>query len=474
MFPSVSGAVVDPAPLPPESPGAPPAAELSTEHLEAEIVGLAAHLASAMCRWLLLVAEFDRRGAAEAWECTTTAQWLSWRCAVAPATAREHVRVARALGELPLVREAFASGALSYSKVRAIVRAATPATERELVDLAQVATAAQLERLVNLYGKAVEAAISDEVLEAREARRGVDRYVDERGMHVYVVRLPPEEGLVVDKALEAAGDARYRERRREAKAVGGEDARPERVPVAEARADALMRVVELGRLATLAPDTELREQYVVTLHVKPDEVRVGDDGSYELGNGVRLHPKLARRLGCDALVQLAIEGGEAEGDAPSSLNRGRTVRLATRDQRREILSRHDTCVFPACRAPASWCQVHHLWDWIDGGPTDMDNLVPLCRRHHGALHTRGWRLVRDPFGRFDAIGPDGRYMWAGPPPASGDAGDAVAMLAGRGGLDGGDVGPCAGRRGERFDYADAVTALMSHVDALRDCARQRC
>lgn len=96
---------------------------------------------------------------------------------------------------------AFETGELSYSKVRALVRAATPATEHELVDLAREATAAQLERLVNLYGKAVEAAISDETMEARDARRGADRYVDEHGMHVYVLRVPPEEGLIVDKAI---------------------------------------------------------------------------------------------------------------------------------------------------------------------------------------------------------------------------------------------------------------------------------
>jgi hypothetical protein len=86
--------------------------------------------------------------------------------------------VARALEGLPLVQGAFETGELPYSKVRALVRAATPATEHELVDLAREATAAQLERLVNLYGKAVEAAISDETMEARDARRGADRYVD--------------------------------------------------------------------------------------------------------------------------------------------------------------------------------------------------------------------------------------------------------------------------------------------------------
>jgi hypothetical protein len=432
---------------------------LPTERLEAEIVGLAAHLASSMCRWLLMVGEFDRRSACEEWECTSTAQWLSWRCALSPATAREHVRVARALEELPLVRAVFDTGELSYSKVRALVRAATPATERELVDLAREATAAQLERLVNLYGKAVEAAVSDETMEARDARRGADRYVDEHGMHVYVLRVPPEEGLIVDKAMEASDDVLYRQRRRD----GGGD---ERVPVAQRRADALMRVIELGRAAALQPDVEMPPQYLVTLHVRPGDVRIGDDGAYELGNGVRLNPKLARRLGCDALVQLAVDG---EGRS-SSLDRGRTVRLATRDQRRTLLAAHATCAFPGCQAPSSWCQIHHVVDWIANGPTDLDNLLPLCHRHHDAIHKRGWRLVRGRDGRWDALGPDGRYMWAGPPPASArDIAEAVAALEASLGAARGELRP--GRRGERFDVDAAVIALASRDPRMREHAR---
>jgi hypothetical protein len=441
-----------------------PTTDLPTERLEAEIVGLAARMAGAMCRWLLLVAEFDRREAYEAWECTSTAQWLSWRCAISAPTAREHVRVARALVDLPLVRAAFASGELSYSKVRAVVRAATPATEGDLVELAREATAAQLERLVVAFGKAVEEATSDETVRAREARRGVERFVDERGMHVYVLTLPPEEGLIVDKALEHASDVQYRERRRAA-SDAGEEAAP--VPVAQRRADAMMRVIELGRMAALKPDAEVQPQYLVTLHVRPGDVSIGEDGAYELGNGVRLNPKLAKRLGCDALVQLAIEGD----DETSSLNRGRTVRLATRDQRRAVLAKHHTCVFPACEAPASWCQMHHLQYWTDDGPTDLENLAPLCRRHHGAVHQRGWRLVQRPGDdRFDAVGPDGRYMWAGPPLAAG--GDATLRDA-----DMAEVGPgtapWAGRRRERFDLDLAVIALTSGDPATHAVARDR-
>jgi hypothetical protein len=78
------------------------------ELVERDICELAAHLAAATCRWLLLVAEFDERGGWAEWGVSTCAHWLSWRCGIAPRSAREHARVARALTTLPLVREAFA------------------------------------------------------------------------------------------------------------------------------------------------------------------------------------------------------------------------------------------------------------------------------------------------------------------------------------------------------------------------------
>jgi hypothetical protein len=121
------------------------------DRLEREIGELAAHIHAATCRWLALVAEFDRR---EGWAqegCKSCAHWLSWRCALAPPAAREHVRVARRLCELPLTQAAFGRGELSYSQVRALSRVATPELEPTLLELARYATAAQLERALRAY-----------------------------------------------------------------------------------------------------------------------------------------------------------------------------------------------------------------------------------------------------------------------------------------------------------------------------------
>ena len=97
------------------------------ERLEAQICELAGHLAAATCRFLVLLGDFDARRGWASWEMTSCAQWLSWKCQMSSGTAREHVRVARALRDLPVIRARFAAARLSYAKVRALTRIATPA-----------------------------------------------------------------------------------------------------------------------------------------------------------------------------------------------------------------------------------------------------------------------------------------------------------------------------------------------------------
>lgn len=102
---------------------------MPTERLEAAASELAAHLAAATCRFLVMIGELDQRQAWAGWGMASCAHWLSWHCAIGSGAAREHVRVARAMADLPLLRAAFAEGRLSYSKMRAVTRIATPAIE---------------------------------------------------------------------------------------------------------------------------------------------------------------------------------------------------------------------------------------------------------------------------------------------------------------------------------------------------------
>src|SRR5436190_3147985 len=201
MFDSDRSGSIFAAVSPPSDVAASPAepARVPLERLEAEICELAGHLAAATCRFLVLLADFDARRGWASWEMSSCAQWLSWKCQLSSGTAREHVRVARALRDLPVIRARFAAAALSYAKVRALTRIATAATEAGLAELAGPRTANQLERFARAH-RQVSAA---DDAEARVRRRLAWRF-EEDGSLSGTFRLPPLQGAVLLKALRAA------------------------------------------------------------------------------------------------------------------------------------------------------------------------------------------------------------------------------------------------------------------------------
>ena len=173
------------------------------EVLEREITTLASQIHAATCRWLELVAEYDAREGWAQWGCRSCAHWVSWQCGIAPGPAREHVRVARRLGELPLIRAAFAEGELSFSKVRALTRVEKVEREADLLDLARHATASQLERLLRAYRGVVAA---EQAARGGRAERWLAIDHDDDGSVLVRGRFPAEEGALIVAALQAAQD----------------------------------------------------------------------------------------------------------------------------------------------------------------------------------------------------------------------------------------------------------------------------
>lgn len=128
-----------------------PVTEVPLAELGDRIVGLAGRLAAATCRWLLLVAEFDRREGFAGWGLASTARWLSHTCGLSRRTALEHVRVAVALRDIPALAAEMRRGRLSYSQVRAISRVVEPGDDVVVADLVQAAqhcSVGQLESVV--------------------------------------------------------------------------------------------------------------------------------------------------------------------------------------------------------------------------------------------------------------------------------------------------------------------------------------
>ena len=380
-------------------------AVLPTKALEAEIATLYSKLSAETCRWLLLVAELDRREAYLKWGCHTCAHWLSWHCGVAMRAAQDQVRVARRLGELPRVTEAFSKGELSYSKVRALTRVADSDSEMRLLELALDSTAAQLERIVSAYRRATTAPEPGGLRDRRFASVGWD----DDGCLELRARLTPEEGAIVMKALDQARDELFHE--------AGDDAvsaeRPDGRPIRERRttnADALVRLAEAG-VAAHGARAGGGDSTQIVVHVDAGTLEAGAEdgqpGRCELEHGPGIHTNTARGLACDAAVVTILE---RDGQPLSVGRKTRTIPPAIR---RALRARDRGCRFPGCTADR-FVDAHHIEHWADGGATELGNLIQLCRRHHRLIHEGVVRVEAGPDGTFVFRGRHGSALPASP------------------------------------------------------------
>ncbi len=354
-----------------------PSVQTSLEVLEYEICTLAARLASETCRWLLLVAEFDAREGWAEWGLNSCAEWLSWRCGIGIGAARDHVRVARMLGCLPLVQAAFAAGELSYSKVRALTRVASEKTEAELVELARHATGAQLEKLCGKYGQVLRA--TREQARAMNERQALHLHWDDDGMLIVHGRLAPEDGAALMRALEQA--------------AASVPADTQEFGAAAVRAQALVGLATGG-----SQDVEL------VVHVDAQTLSAEEIGQQaEVEGGPVLAPETVRRLGCDAALVAIIE----RDGKPLSV--GRRTRAIPPALRRALRSRDQGCRFPGC-THSRYLHAHHIEHWARGGATEIDNLLELCSHHHRLVHEGGFTVTGRAGGEPEFRAPDGRLI----------------------------------------------------------------
>ena len=241
------------------NPGAAPVSDYQRrtaeiDRLGDEIAVLSAQIQAATYELLVRLREFDKH---EGWGhhgAKSCAHWLAWRTSLDPGAAREWVRVARAIEHLPALSEAMRKGEVSYSKVRALTRIASPETDASLVELARAGTAAHIERIVRAcrrYGPKEE--------RDKERRMHDSRYVqfshDEDGMLILRARLDPVAGAAVVRALDAAAEAIYQKERPKAAsgnahASDGEDAPPPARPIARraSRRAAIVRAMNSPRV----------------------------------------------------------------------------------------------------------------------------------------------------------------------------------------------------------------------------------
>lgn len=403
----------------PAAPSSPPAASrldrAAAESLGERIQQQAALIAEATCEFLLMVADFDECEAI-GWFAglKSTAHWLAWACSMSPGTAREHVRVARALPAMPRTVAAFRAGGLSYSKVREMTRVADRVDEEVLVDLARAMTASQLARALSSFRAVEGARLGQDSI--RQASWGVR----EDGMVEIRAVLPPEAGAelvtALDLALEQDGhDAPVDGTTEEASSASAAESSAEAARATAAatatttatleqrRADALVELAR-GYLGSAPADRSGQDHHLVVVQVSAEalirDVPAGTPatprgigvGAHVVGPDIPLEPATAERLACTGKVAVTITDRTGE-----VLHLGRARRLASPAQRRALRLRDRTCSFPGCHQ-ARHLDAHHVTPWSQGGGTDIDGLALLCRRHHVIVHEGGHRLVPRPAG----------------------------------------------------------------------------
>jgi hypothetical protein len=179
---------------------------LPIDDLDKAIVSLAARISSATYELLVLVRQFDERAGWVKWGFENCTDWLHWRCDLGMSAAREKVRVAHAMKILPAIATAFATGELSYSKVRPLTRAARPDNERMLLDFALKTTAARVEERCRELRCGTVDSISEEhrAYAGRSLRIHRDR---EHGTITFTAELPIETGGLLEKAIDHARDS---------------------------------------------------------------------------------------------------------------------------------------------------------------------------------------------------------------------------------------------------------------------------
>ncbi len=365
-----------------------------------------------MHRLLADVRAFDEAGYWADEGALSCAAWLSWRVGWTPGTGREHVRVARALGTLPAIDAALRDGRLSYSKVRALTRVATPATEAALVADALATTASQLEVICRKFAtvRRMAALTADDV----QARRLVTRRERADGMVVIEATLPADEAAIVYAAIEraaadlgtkadgpsgAASDdgSRLAPTAPTAPIDSAEDgsatAPADHVPAGTRAAPRLDRADGLVAMsqATLRGDRPWRSAVEVVVTVSRDVLATAIDAGAvaavgTFADGTCVSAETARRLACDCGVVEMHE--DAHGRALSVGRRTRTIPPAIA---RALARRDTTCRFPGC-TNRRFLDGHHVIHWAHGGQTSIDNLIHLCNRHHGFVHEHGYRI----------------------------------------------------------------------------------
>jgi len=335
----------------------------SLDQLEDDIISLSSHINSMEYEFMVLLREFDLRQGWKEYLFNNCAEWLNMKCGMAPGTAREKMRVANGLFDLPQISAAFQKGDLSYSKARYLTRIATPTTEDHLLDFAIKATASQVDRHC-MELRNVQRNVSIHDANRLHERRYLSCSSHSDGSVTLSVELPKETADLVMKALEKAASS-------------------DAADLFKQQADALVEIAKSYLSGGSDKKASTADHYQVCVHVDENALRGAPDTCSSKSD---LPIETVRRLCCDSSLVVATE--DEHGNTKELSRKHRVVHPSLR---RKLMSRDRGCRFPGC-THEKWLTAHHIVHWADGGETTAENLLMLCSKHHRLLHEGGFEI----------------------------------------------------------------------------------
>jgi hypothetical protein len=406
---------------------------------------------------------------------SSCAQWLNLHCGIGEVAAREKLRVAHALANLPQITAAFRDGRVSYSKARAMTRVATPENEATLLNVALHGTASHVERTVRLFRRIER--LEEAQAAADSYRQRLVRYrYDEDGSVLIQARLPADIGELVKQAIERAADFAEADQQVEA---GEPDFSFD--AVGRRRAEG-MRLIAEQFLSTGRAAENASRPYQLIVHI--DQRLLGESldayneaqsesgnelsgGQCETESGVPLAIETARRLACDCSLV-----GLVENESGHPLNVGRKTRAIPQAIKRALQSRDGGCRFPGC-THTRFTEGHHVEHWANGGETSLNNLVTLCHFHHHLVHEGGYRIEPAAGGAFVFTRPDGSPLPEFIRVEKCFRGNILTEGNRERGIDIDSTTIDSRWLGERMDYGMAIDALIAAREGTRARTRTR-
>jgi len=346
--------------------------------LALDLVGLRREIDRLELRFSQAAAAFAATGLWDDEGFNSALDWIRINCRVTSNTAADRLSVGRRLADLDRSVAAMDAGEIGFAHVTVMARTAEAVGEAfdegRLLQLARDNSPGKFHYKCLHYRHAVDAKAYADGQERLAEERSLRLSTAEDGCLLIGGLLDPVGGAVVRTALEplaqlsGAHDDRDREQR---------------------YADALVELASGGKPASI--------QVTATIETLKG---LAGAAAAEMEFSLPISSTSVQRMACDCSVTRVLLDQDSV-----TIDVGRSKRVVAGPLRRALNARDGQCRWPGCERPASWCDGHHMVHWIDGGDTDLDNLVLLCRRHHRMVHEGGWQLVKTNDGRIVTVGP---------------------------------------------------------------------